>query len=213
VLIARLTGRSSARPCLHAGRVGLPHVVSHTMPAYGAGSHRIVVTGGTRPQPPPPASAPTQPHSTPRAQPQPEPIPRDMHPSREPFAQKRAMQQTGWTTRRLTIAGALGAGATLLGGLMFMSRFGVFGANDSPLLAMGFGLFVIGMVVFCASLVALLGTGIALIAERSGWAPAAGVVLAPLALAWGIYALGAVVYAVPAVLSLVLIGGLVVALK
>jgi len=35
----------------------------------------------------------------------------------------------------------------------------------------------------------------------------------PLALAWAIYAAGAVGYAVPAVLSLVLIGGLVVALK
>ena len=123
------------------------------------------------------------------------------------------MQQSGWTTRRLTIAGALGAGATLLGGLVFLSRFGVFGANDSPLLAMGFGLFVIGMVVFCAALIALLGTGISAIAERRGWAPAAGVVLGPLALIWALYALGAVTYAVPAVLSLVLIGGLVVALK
>lgn len=123
------------------------------------------------------------------------------------------MQQRGWTTRRLTIAGALGAAATLLGGLMFLSRFGAFGAGDSPLLAMGFGLFVIGMVVFCAALVALLGTGIDAIAERSGWAPAAGVVLGPLVVVWALYALGAVTYAVPAVLSLVLIGALVVALK
>jgi hypothetical protein len=123
------------------------------------------------------------------------------------------MQPHGWTTRRLTIAGALGAGATLLGGLMFLSRFGVLGANDSPLLAMGFGLFVIGMVVFCAALVALLGTGVAAIAERRGWAPAAAAVMVPLALLWGLYSLGAVTYAIPAVLSLVLIGGLVVALK
>lgn len=123
------------------------------------------------------------------------------------------MQPHGWTTRRLTIAGALGAGATLLGGLMFLSRFGVFGANDSPLLAMGFGLFVIGMVVFCAALVALLATGVATIAERQGWTPAAAAVMVPLALVWGLYALGAVTYAIPAVLSLVLIGGLVVALK
>ena len=121
--------------------------------------------------------------------------------------------QHGWTTRRLAVAGALGATATLLGGLVFLSRFGVFGANDSPLLAMGFGLFVIGMVVFCAALIALLGTGISVIADTSGWVPAAGVVGVPLALAWAVYGVGAVGYAVPAVLSLVLIGGLVAALK
>ena len=123
------------------------------------------------------------------------------------------MQQSGWTTRRLTIAGALGGAATIAGGVVFLSRFGVFGANDSPFLAMGFGLFVIGMVVFCASLIALLGMGISVIAERRGWSPVAVAVFAPLALVWALWALGAVGYAVPAVLSLVLIGGLVVALK
>ena len=123
------------------------------------------------------------------------------------------MQQTGWTTRRLTIAGALGAGASLLGGVMFVSKFGVLGGADSPLLAIGFGLFVIGMVVFGAALVALLGMGIAAIAERSGWPSAAAAVAAPQALAWPLYGFGAVGYPVPAVLSLVLIGGLVVALK
>jgi len=121
--------------------------------------------------------------------------------------------QRGWTTRRLAVAGALGGAATLLGGLMFLSRFGVFGANDSPLLAIGFGLFVIGMVVFCAALIALLGTAISVIANNSGWALAAGVVGVPLALAWAIHGAGAVGYAVPAVLSLVLIGALVAALK
>lgn len=123
------------------------------------------------------------------------------------------MQHTGWTTRRLTIAGALGAAAALLGGVVFVSKFGVLGGADSPLMAMGFGLFVIGMVVFCAALIAVLGTGIAALAEGSGWATAAGAVAVPLILTWALYGLGAVGYAVPAVLSLVLIGGLVVALK
>ena len=123
------------------------------------------------------------------------------------------MHHSGWTTRRVTIAGGLGAGATLVGGVLFMSRFGVVGANDSPLLAMGFGLFVIGMVVFCAALIALLGMGIDMLAARSGWAAACGAVLAPLALIWLVHLVGAVGYAVPAVISLVLIGGLVVALK
>lgn len=123
------------------------------------------------------------------------------------------MQQTGWTTRRLTIAGALGAGAALLGGVTFVSKFGVLGGADSPLLAIGFGLFVIGMVVFSAALVALLGTGISILAERNGWTTAAAIALGPLALPWALYLLGAVGYAVPAVISLVLIAGLVVALK
>lgn len=123
------------------------------------------------------------------------------------------MHRTGWTTRRLAVAGALGAGATLLGGVVFVSRFGVFGAGDSPLLAMGFGLFVIGMVVFCASLVALLGIGVGVVADRGGWGAAAGLVLAPLALAWLLHGLGAVGYAVPALLSIVLISGVVVALR
>ncbi|HWC26611.1 MAG TPA: hypothetical protein VG474_08520 [Solirubrobacteraceae bacterium] len=113
----------------------------------------------------------------------------------------------------MTIGGALGAAATILGGLVFVSRFGVLAEGDSPLLAMGFGLFVVGMVVFCACLIALLGIGIGVVAERGGWGRAAGVVLAPLALAWALFGLGAVGYAVPAVLSLMLIGGLVVALK
>ena len=164
------------------------------MSPNGAGSQRIVVIGAD-------AQARAPAPATP-----------DVHPPREPPAKKPAMQH-GWTIRRLAVAGALGAAATLLGGLMFLSKFGVFGANDSPLLAMGFGLFVIGMVVFCAALIALLGTGISVIADTSGWALAAAVVGVPLALAWAIYAAGAVGYAVPAVLSLVLIGGLVVALK
>jgi hypothetical protein len=137
----------------------------------------------------------------------------DVQPPAQPPAKQRSMQQSGWTTRRLTIAGGLGAAATVLGGVLFLSRFGVFGANDSPFLAMGFGLFVIGMVVFCAALIGLLGMGISVIAERRGWSPAAIAVFAPLSLVWALWALGVVGYAVPAVLSLVLIGGLVVALK
>ncbi|HVF79322.1 MAG TPA: hypothetical protein VNA28_13575 [Solirubrobacteraceae bacterium] len=123
------------------------------------------------------------------------------------------MQQSGWTIRRLTIAGGLGAGATLLGGIMFIAKFGVLGGEDSPVLAMGFGLFVIGMVVFCAALIALLGTGVSIVAERKGWSIAAGAVFAPLALLWLLYLVGVVGYAVPGVVSLVLIGGLLVALK
>ncbi|MDP2711760.1 MAG: hypothetical protein Q8O56_11130 [Solirubrobacteraceae bacterium] len=122
-------------------------------------------------------------------------------------------QQNGWTIRRLTGAAVLGAAAATAGGVVFLSRFGVFGASDSPFLAVGFGLFVIGMVVFCAALIALLGTGIGAVAEQRGWAPAAIAVFAPLALCWLLYLAGLVGYAIPAVVSLVLIGGLIAALK
>ncbi len=123
------------------------------------------------------------------------------------------MRQPGWTARRLTVAAVLGAGAALLGAITFVSKFGILGGEDSPLLAMAFGLFVIGMVVFCAALIALLGIGIGVLAERSGWPSAGAAVAVPLALTWALYAAGGVGYAVPAVLSLALIGGLVAALK
>ena len=111
------------------------------------------------------------------------------------------------------MAGAFGAAATLLGGILFISKFCVLGGNDSPVLAMGFGLFVIGMIVFCAAMIALIGTGLSILAERNGWGIAAAIALGPLALVWALYLLGAVGYAVPAVISLVLIAGLAVALK
>lgn len=157
------------------------------MQTHGAGSQRIAVIGDQRP-------------------------PRDAPAPREP-ARRTPMQQPGWTTRRLTIGGALGATAVLAGGLMFTWKFGASGANASPFLAVGFGMFAIGMVVFCACLIALIGTGIIALSERRGWARTALFVFAPLALVWALWSLGAVGYAIPAVLSLVLIGGLLVALK
>ncbi len=124
------------------------------------------------------------------------------------------MQHSGWTPRRLTVAAALGAAAVVAGGLVFVSKFGGDrAAGDNPFMAVAFGLFVIGMIVFCAALIALIGTGVSVIAETRGWGPAAVAAFAPLALVWLLYLAGAVGYAIPAVLSLVLIGGFVVALK
>ena len=124
------------------------------------------------------------------------------------------MQQSGWTVRRLSVAAVLGAAAVIAGGLVFVSRFGGDRtAGDNPFMAFAFGLFVIGMIVFCAALIALIGTGLSVIAETRGWTPAAVATFAPLALVWLLYLAGAVGYAIPAVLSLVLIAGFVVALK
>jgi len=124
------------------------------------------------------------------------------------------MQHSGWTTRRLTVAAALGAAAVIAGGLVFVAKFGGDRApGDNPFMAFAFGLFVIGMVVFCAAVIALVGMGISVIAETRGWTPAAVAAFAPLALVWMLYLAGIVGYAIPAVISLVLIGGFVVALK
>ncbi|MDP1848777.1 MAG: hypothetical protein Q8K79_13365 [Solirubrobacteraceae bacterium] len=124
------------------------------------------------------------------------------------------MQQSGWTTRRLSVAAVLGAAAVIGGGLVFVAKFGGDRApGDNPFMAFAFGLFVIGMVVFCAAVIALIGTGVSVIADTRGWAPAAVVAFAPLAIVWLLYLAGAVGYAIPAVLSLVIIGGFVVALK
>ncbi len=123
------------------------------------------------------------------------------------------MQQSGWTTRRLSVAAALGAVAVIAGGLVFVAKFGGDRApGDNPFMAFAFGLFVIGMVVFCAAVIALIGTGLGIVAEARGWALAAAAAFAPLALVWLLYLAGAVGYAIPAVLSLLLIGGVVVAL-
>jgi len=123
------------------------------------------------------------------------------------------MHHSGWTTQRVSIAAVLGAAAVIAGGLVFVAKFGGDRApGDNPFMAFAFGLFVIGMVVFCAAVIALIGTGVSVLADTRGWAPAAAVAFAPLAVVWGLYLAGVVGYAVPAVLSLVLIGGFVVAL-
>jgi hypothetical protein len=162
------------------------------MPTNGPRSQRIIVLGDQQPSydaAPAPAQRPASTRS------------------------RLPAPQTGWTARRLTIGGALGACALLAGGLLFTSKFGAKGAAASPFLAIGFGLFAIGMLVFCSCLIALIGTGLIALSERRGWTPAALAVLTPLAFVWALWMLGSVGYAIPAVLSLVLIGGLMVALK
>lgn len=130
----------------------------------------------------------------------------------QPLA-RRPMQPNGWTTRRLTTAAVFGAGALGVGALLFVARFGSGDGSGGPLLAAGFGLFVVGMVVFCAALIALLGTAIARLATLRGWPRAAALALGPPAFAWGLLGLGVVGFAIPAVLSLILISAFVVALR
>jgi hypothetical protein len=167
------------------------------------------------PQPAPEQALPSQPDAEEAGPPRrPDAAPRlrrrAVHESHPP---PRPERQSGWTTKRLTLGAAMGAAATIAGALLFVTRFGALGGETSPLLAIGFGLFAIGMIVFCACLIALLGIGIGTLAARRGWSAAALALLAPLALLWGLWAVAALVYAVPAVLSLILIAALLVALK
>jgi hypothetical protein len=186
------------------------------MPLDGAGSQRITVRGAARRPAPDESSVGAGRTSDPRGDaPAPPRAPmRAPSPGREGRAGRRAMQDSGWTPQRLSVAAVLGAAAVIAGGLVFVAKFGGDRApGDNPFMAVAFGLFVIGMLVFCAALIALIGIGVSAVAERRGWGPAAIVAFAPLALVWLAYLAGAVGYAVPAVMSLVLIGGFVVALK
>jgi hypothetical protein len=187
------------------------------MPSDGAGSQRITVVGaaGRPPSDDPPVGAGRA--SDPRGDGVAAANRRLMRAPRSRGgrpAPRRPAPESAWTTRRLAVAAALGAAAVVAGGLVFVSRFGGDRApGDNPFMAIAFGLFVIGMLVFCASLIALIGTGVSVLAETRGWGPATMSAFAPLALVWLAYLAGAVNYAIPAVLSLVLIGGYVVALK
>ena len=119
----------------------------------------------------------------------------------------------GWTTQRLAVGTGLGAVGIIVGGLMFQADFGELGKADSPLLAIGFGLFAIGLLVFGGCLVGLLGRSVKGIAARRGWPYAILTAAGPAVLAWLLYLVGAVGYAVPAVVTLVLLGAVVAALR
>lgn len=172
------------------------------MADQGAGSGRIVLVG-----------APSNPEFEELPPSDWRPPVRAERPARVHPLARRPMQTNGWTIRRLTTAAAFGAGALGVGALLFVARFGSGDGAGGPLLAAGFGLFVIGMVVFCAALIALLGSGIGRLATRHGWPRAAALALGPPAFAWGLLGLGIVGFAIPAVLSLILISGFVVALR
>lgn len=159
-------------------------------PDDGRGSSRIVLVGPRAERPPP------------------VPVARAAAPP--PRARR---GESGWTPRRLTVGLVLGGAMALAGGLLFVARFGVLGGEDSPLLATGFGLFAVGMLVFCGCLVGLVGHGVAALVERLGWGPAAAALAAPAAVPWALWAVGAAPYAVPAALSLLVIGGVVAALR
>jgi hypothetical protein len=125
----------------------------------------------------------------------------------------RARHRSGWTVRRLINGASLGGIATVAGGLVFQRNFQLFGDNNPLLLAMGFGLFVVGMVVFTLCLIGLAAAAVrSLVATRGWWAAAlAGLAASAPLLVLGF--VGVVSFAFPALFVLMVTGGFVLALR
>ncbi|HEY0343996.1 MAG TPA: hypothetical protein VGC59_05095 [Solirubrobacteraceae bacterium] len=121
--------------------------------------------------------------------------------------------RSGWTVRRLINAASLGGVATVAGGLVFQRNFQLFGDNNPLLLAMGFGLFVVGMIVLTLCLIGLAAAAVRALVATRGWGAA---VLAGLAASAPLLLLGfvgVVSFAFPALFVLMVTGGFVLALK
>jgi hypothetical protein len=120
---------------------------------------------------------------------------------------------SGWTVRRLINGASLGGIATVAGGLVFQKNFQLFGDNNAQLLAMGFGLFVVGMIVFTLCLIGLSAAAVRALVVSRGWGSAALAALAASSPLLLLGVAGIVSFAFPALLVLILTGGFVLALK
>jgi hypothetical protein len=130
-----------------------------------------------------------------------------------PVPARHGARSNGWTVRRLINGASLGGIATVAGGLVFQQNFRLLGDNNPLLLAMGFGLFVVGMIVFTLCLIGLSAAAVRSLVASRGWAAA---VLAGLAAPSPLLLLGAagvVSFAFPALFVLMVTGGFVLALK
>lgn len=115
--------------------------------------------------------------------------------------------------RRLVNGASLGGLATVAGGLVFQKNFRLFGDNDKALLAMGFGLFVVGMVVFTLCLIGLAAAGMRSLSASRGWGIAVVAAVAP-TVAFALLAVtGVLSFAFPALFAIIVAGGFVLALR
>jgi hypothetical protein len=124
-----------------------------------------------------------------------------------------ARPRSGWTVRRLINGASLGGIATVAGGLVFQRNFQLFGDNNPLLLAMGFGLFVVGMIVFTLCLIGLAAAAVRSLVATRGWGAAALAGLAASAPLLLLGAAGVVSFAFPALFVLMVTGGFVLALR
>ena len=119
----------------------------------------------------------------------------------------------GWTVRRLINGASLGGIATVVGGFVFQRNFQLFGDNSAVLLAMGFGLFIVGMVVFTLCLIGLAAAAVRSLVATRGWGTAvlAGLAASAPPLLLGLT--GVVSFAFPALFMVMVTGGFALALK
>lgn len=130
---------------------------------------------------------------------------------RQPVAA--APERTGWTVRRLMIGASLGGIATLIGGILFKENFTLLTGSRGPILALAFGLFVIGLIVFFGCLIGLAAVALHTFATRHGWLATSLGLLAPGCLVYALWGVGAYGFMYPALFTLLVAGGVVIALS
>jgi hypothetical protein len=168
----------------------------------GQGSARIILVG--RSPHARPAVGPVAPVA--------EPVRRQL--SERPSEPSRAERATSaWTVGRLVNGAALALVATVAGALVFQKNFQLFGDNHRQLLAMGFGLFVVGMVVLTLCLIGLAAAAARSLIASQGLPAAILLALAPAVPLALLNAIGIVSYAFPALFAIVVAGGFTLALK
>lgn len=131
-------------------------------------------------------------------------------PARPPASAPRA---SGWTVGRLVNGAALSFVATVVGGLIFQKNFQLFGDNNRQLLAAGFGLFVVGMVVLTLCLIGIAARGVHKIVAGQGWGAAVLLGYAPAIPLVLLNMIGVLSYAFPALFLIIVSGGFALALK
>lgn len=119
----------------------------------------------------------------------------------------------GWTVRRLINGASLGGVATVAGGLVFQKNFRLFGDHNRVLLAMGFGLFLVGMIVLSLCLIGLAAAGVRALVAGQGWAAAVLLMFAPTVPLVLLNMIGVISYALPALFVIIVAGGFALALK
>jgi hypothetical protein len=180
------------------------------MSTEGADGRIILVTRPREARPPAaePAAPPRQRTSErePVRMAKPERTPRARTPRERPAA-------SNWNARRLIIGALLAGIATVVGGLIFQKNFQLFGDNNRQLLSIGFGLFVVGMVVLTLCLIGLAARGVRRVVAGQGWPAAVILGYAPAVPLVLLNMVGILSYAFPAFFVIIVTGGFALALK
>jgi hypothetical protein len=109
------------------------------------------------------------------------------------------------------VGASLGGTATLVGGILFKENFTLLTGSRGPILAVAFGLFVIGLIVFLGCLIGLAAVAIHTLAGRHGWRVTSLGLLVPAGVVYALWGAGAYGFMYPVLFTLLLAGGVVVA--